>query len=188
MELFSIVAYNFVSLLIERAVDEVQGMSFEVLLDPALAGKLDAIAAEYEPEYLTIQSPTEGVTTPNEPRTDQFSGHTFRGSTLSVTIPFSGDEQLLVVSPSSFSIPNVRFEIRGKTFVIHTAHDDNAKQRIDEFVRQMRDNFSVMRQDFSRDLPRLRQALDQAAIQRRVELERDRAYAEKLGFPVRGGK
>lgn len=185
MQYFSIVAFNYVERLLQRAIEDVRRLPLEVLSDPSLAGKLDVIAENYKPEYLILGDPTGAVRTANPPRTDSFTGHTFHTSKLSVTIPFTGDARLLEVSPSNTSIPDLPCEITGHGFVVTVSDDENAKTRIDRFVHQMRENFRCMKIDFERELPRLRKMLDQAAEMRRRELERNKANAERLGFPIR---
>lgn len=185
-KIFETTAFTFVEELKKKATAEVNLLSMQDLSDPALAGRLDRIAANYMPKFLVLEAPTQGIKKSRRVDRDDYGMHESRVvNYLDVVIPFQGDADLLRISPSRRSIPALPFVAEGNSLVVSVQDDERTKKSIEDFCFSMRENFSVMRQDLEGYLPQLRPALSDAA-QRRLNTHKAEAERHaKLPFPVR---
>lgn len=185
-KIFECSAFTYVEELKQKAIAEVNLLSMEDLADPALAGRLDRIAATYTPKFLTLEAPTQGLKRSRSVDRDDYGMHEPRViNYLDVIIPFQGDPDLLRVSPSRQSIPALRFAVEGRSLVASVQDDEQTKKSIEDFCFAMRENFSVMMQDLERYLPQLRPALTDAAERRLKAHKAEQERHSKLPFPVR---
>jgi hypothetical protein len=187
MSIFGMPAYSYVESLKAQAIGEVRALSIENLSEPALAGVLDTIAAKHTPIFLVLEAPSVGIKRQKTVDRDDFGlQQTTTIELLEVTIPFKGDVRLLRMRPSSMSMPDIPFDVRGTSFVVTVLDDQNAGPRIERFCNSMRENFRAMKIDLEKYLATLRPALTEAARQRVNELQAERARHANLPFPVKG--
>jgi hypothetical protein len=173
---------------IQKAVAEVNSLDRGLFSDPALAGRLQAIAERYSLEVARLQKDRM------EARARQQQGQVNDGwggrqnvtrSWLDISIPFTGDAESFRVCPSRSVVPSQAADINDSALVVSLLEDDSTEQRVQTFVSQISQNLDALRAEYEQAKPQLEQALQQAAELRRTQIVAERERDSKLSFPVR---
>ena len=111
------------------------------------------------------------------------------GTSVHVTVPFSGDHNMFRVRPSAFSLNPPRGRINSGALVLTFTGVDLDQSRlrvgIDKRIRDVESNLSRQRQDAKSFNNQLRQNVGSSIQSRRQKLLSDRNLVASLGFPIK---
>lgn len=124
---------------------------------------------------------------------DSWTGRTIDvdGTQVEVLIPFTGDEILLDVRPSTFNLNPPRFEVRGKNIVAAykgraPLDPQQAKAAIDQLIASIEQQLQWQRADIDPWNERLLNSLPTQVEARRTKVLQDRELDAYLEVPVVG--
>lgn len=172
---------------LRKAAEEVSRLPRQVFSDPALAGHLQRIAENYSVEIAQLdRTAISGARRVEEHAVDDYGRrHVVQVKWLDVTIPFSGDAELLKVAPSSCTLPSHHAAIQKGCLIFSIRDDDSAEREVQSFCDIVEENLKRLRAEYERDKPSLMETINQVAERRKRDIEDENARDGKLSFPIR---
>ncbi len=172
---------------IRRAIGEVEGLDRQAFANSALAGNLQKITEKYGLEVAHIRK--DNITahrrdTEREGTDEWGDRRTFRQTWLDVTVPFSGDKESFLFSPSRTTIPAYDAEIGSSSLSISIRDDDGADNAVQAFIQILSDNLEVLRTEYDQMKPQLVQAVNQAAQRRKQQIDAETARDQTRSFKI----
>jgi hypothetical protein len=172
--------------MLAAAAQDVQKLDSEVFNDPTFGGHLERIAAKYAVEVARF----EGEATANrrseeKERDDGWGGrHRVKITWLDVSIPFVGEAETFRVAPSSWSTPNNQVAIGNNSLTISVMDDDRAETVVENFKKTVSGNLQTLRSEYERVKPELEQRIQQAASERKAQIDAQDARDKTRSFRV----
>lgn len=172
---------------VRAAIAEVDKLDSSEFLKPSLPSSLDRIAGKFTLQVARLR--------PDEKRgkrrefereiSDYGLERTVKASEVDVSIPFDGEAQSFEIAPSSTTLVyGSKVQVLSSELILTVSDDDQIERRVDEFVKPVTENLDRLRVEVERDLPRIRDAIDNRARQRKEEIERQKERDSKRSFPI----
>jgi hypothetical protein len=172
---------------VRQAVEEVERMDRRVVADPAFAGKLQEIVKKHHLEVAHLHK--DRITahrkdTEREVMDEWGNRRKIKQTRLDVTLPFSGDKESFLLSPSRVTLPPIDAEIGASSLTINILDDDNADEAVRSFAQIVGDNLEVLRTEYDQLRPQLAQAVDQAAQRRKQQIDAEKSRDGTRSFKI----
>lgn len=178
--------YQVWQLQMQAAVADVQKLDRKVFKDPSLGGILQSISEKYKIEVAHLQGEMSATRrTEERQRQDGWGDYRMMKTTwLDVGIPFAGEAETLRIGPSSMTLLDRRATIGRNTLTISVTDDDRAEAEVQNFKQMVEANLQTLRTEYERNRPQLEQAIQQAASQRKAQIEAEDARDKGRSFRV----
>jgi hypothetical protein len=179
--------HSFFEERIQQAIEEVDRLDRRTFSDPALAGHLQKIAAKYSFEIAQIRKDDVSGRRKDAARssTDAWGEQrTFKQTYMVVSIPFSGNKDSFLLSPSRATIPSHAVDIGSSALTINVPDDDGADAAVKTFVQIISDNLDVLRNDYDRIQPQLMEAVNSAGMRRKQKIDAETARDQTRSFKI----
>lgn len=168
------------------AAAKANALSDSQLLNPSLAGRLDAIAGEFRfvvaklrPEERRGKRRTE-----TKEVNDYGQRQTVQMTVIDVAIPFDGYPKSLTIAPSRSHIIQTLVSTIQNPLVVPFMDDENLDKNVDDFIKRVSENLDSLRSEvegFSREI----RAEIQAIVDRRLTiLKAQKEQDAKRSFPI----
>lgn len=113
-----------------------------------------------------------------------------KGTEISLTIPYDGDEQLLFCRPSTFSYSPPQAFVEKNQIILVTKipfdkTNDNIRSGFDSTIGQIKSNLDILRTDFTPFNESLKEKAKTLINSRRDKLLKDQGLVSSLGFPLK---
>jgi hypothetical protein len=172
--------------MLAQAAQDVQKLDRKLFSDPALAGHLVKIAAKYGVEVAQLDGEATAKRRSEEKERDDGWGgrHRVTITWLDVSIPFVGEAETFRVAPSSWSSPNNEVVIGANKLTISVIDDDRAETVVENFKKTVGGNLQTLRSEYERVKPELEQRIQQAANDRKAQIDAEDARDKARSFRV----
>jgi hypothetical protein len=179
--------YQVWQLQMKAAVDEVQKLDRNLFKDPSLGGVLQSIAKKYEIEIAHFQGEmTAERRTEERQGQDGWGGYRMIKTTwLDVSIPFVGEAETFRIAPSSMAVLFKRATIDRNALTVRVVDNDAADKEVQDFKNMVEGNLQILRNEYHQHKPQLEQAIQQAATQRKAQVDAEDARDQTRSFRVK---
>jgi ribosomal protein S21 len=168
---------------VQAAVEDVKGLSRNQFTDPALDGVLQAIVEKHRIDIAQLQGEVTAKRR-TEQRQRQDSWDDVRSVWLDLDIPFVGEAETFRVGPSNMLALFDRVRIGRQSITLTVPDDDGAEQALQEFKKNVEHNLEILRREYEAAKPQLKQAVQQAAAQRKTQIEAEDGRDKGRSFRV----
>jgi hypothetical protein len=172
---------------VRQAVQEVEMLDRRAFANPALAGDLQRIAEKYNLEVGHIHKENVKASRRHiEHESEDVWGdrRKFRQTWLDVEIPFSGNKEAFLLSPSFVSHPSCDAEIGSSSLVISIPDDDRADNAVQSFIGTISNNLELLRTEYGQMKPQLIHAASRAAERRKQQIDAEAARDQTRSFKI----
>jgi len=171
---------------LKLAREDVQKLDRNLFNDPALGGALQKITDKYAWDVARF----EGEMTA-ERRTEERQGQDGWGdyrkittTFLDISIPFVGEAETFRIGPSSMTLLDKRVTIGRDTLTISVVDDERAENEVQRFKGMVEGNLQTLRAEYERSKPQLEQTIQQAAAQRKAQIDAEDARDKGRSFRI----
>lgn len=173
---------------LRSAAEDVAKLDRKLFNDPSLGGALEKIANKYALNVATILKDKISAKAREEERdgTDSWGNYRrIKTKWLDVDIPFEGDSESFKIAPSHCTIPGHRARVNQNSLTLSIPDDANAQREVDTFVNQINENLARLRAEYEQMKPQLDQSIQNAAEQRKKQIQGEAEGDKNLSFPVK---
>lgn len=170
----------------QAAVDDVRKLNRNLFKDPSLGGALQGIVEKYKIEVARFEGEiTAKRRSEEKQRRDNWGDiRMVKMTWLDVSIPFVGEAETLRIAPSSMTLLFDRATIGKNAVTISVPDDDGADAKVQEFKKHVGHNLDILRREYESAKPQLEQAVQQAASQRKAQIETEDGRDKGRSFRV----
>jgi hypothetical protein len=170
----------------QAAVEDVKKLNRNLFNDPSLGGILQGIFDRYKIEVARFEGEiTAKRRSEEKQRRDSWGDvRTVKMTSLDVSIPFVGEAETLRIAPSSMTLLFDQATIGRSAVTISVPDDNNADAKVQEFKKQVEHNLETLRREYESAKPQLEQAVQQAATQRKAQIEAEDGRDKGRSFRV----
>lgn len=174
------------TLMVREAVSDVEKLPRSAFSDPALAGKLQKIAAKHDADIARFEGEITAKRheTEREGRDSWGDYRVMKQKWLEVTIPFKGEAECFRIAPSRSAIPQHQAAIGAQSLMITIPDDAGADQAVQSFIQILNGNLSTLRTEYEQVKHQLQEAIDQAVARRQAQIKEEDELDSKRTFRV----
>jgi hypothetical protein len=103
---------------------------------------------------------------------------------LDLSIPFVGEAETLRVGPSNMLLLFDRIGIDRNSITLTVPDDEGAESKLADFKKNVEHNLEILRREYEAAKPHLERAVQQAADQRRAQIEAEDGRDKGRSFRV----
>ena len=179
--------YQVWQLQMRAAAAEVQKLNRKLFKDPSLGGILQSIAKKYEIEVARFQGEmtAERRTVERQGQDGWGDYRMIKTTWLDVSIPFVGEAETFRIAPSSMTVPSKRVRIGRNALTVSVVDNDGADSEVQNFKTLVEGNLQILRNEYQQHKPQLEQAIQQAATQRKAQIDAEDARDQSRSFRVK---
>jgi ribosomal protein S21 len=168
------------------ATEDVQKLDRKLFNDPTLGGALQRIVQKYDIDVASFEGEmTAKRRTEEREGRDSWGDHRkIKTTWLDVSIPFVGEAETLRIGPSSMALLNHRATIGRHTLTLSVPDDERAESVVQDFKKMVEGNLQALRAEYERNKPQLEQAIQQAATQRKAQIDAEDARDKGRSFRI----
>ena len=173
---------------LDAAVRNVDGFDLAQLSNPAIAGQLDQLWNSSRPRIPELMPEQRKGTMREETQTfNDYGTRSQRQVTMvDVRIPFRGDREMFLLSPSSCTMIPWAFSVMSDELVHTMGLDPSEDDKLNKAIAQIQSNLKTMRQEEEAFAQVARRELGRVAENRTKKLSGDKAVIGKLN-PLAAG-
>jgi hypothetical protein len=186
-DLFQKSSYQVWQNQMKAAAAEVQKLDRRLFKDPSLGGVLQSIAAKYEIEVARFEGEmiADRRTVERQGQDGWGDYRMIKTTWLDVSIPFVGDAETFRIAPSRMTVPSKRVRIGPNSLTVSVLDNDVADREVQEFKNMVEGNLQILRNEYQQHKPQLEQAIQQAAMQRKAQIDAEDARDQTRSFRVK---
>jgi hypothetical protein len=172
--------------MLKQATQDVQKLDRKLFSDPALGGHLQRIATKYDVEVARFEGEmTAKRRTEERQRQDGWGDYRMMKTTwLDVSIPFVGEAETFRIAPSSMTLLSNRATVGHGALTISVIDNERADGEVQDFKKTVEGNLHTLRTEYERVKPQLEQTIQQAATQRKAQIDAEDARDTGRSFRV----
>jgi hypothetical protein len=169
----------------QSAIQDVKKLGRNQFKDPSLAGVLQGIVEKYKIDIARLEGEPEGKRRNEEQRVRDYGlTRTIQTSWLDISVPFVGEAETFRIGASSRLLIQEQVNIGRNALTIRVPDDDNAETRLAQFKKHVEHNLEILLREYETAKPQLEQAVQQAANQRKAQIEAEDTRDKGRSFRV----
>jgi hypothetical protein len=170
----------------QAAVNDVAKLGRNQFKDPSLGGVLQGIVDKYKIDVARLEGEVTAKRRKEEKqRRDNWGDVRMVQMTwLDISIPFVGEAETLKIAPSSMTLLYDRATIGRSSVTLSVADDESADGKVANFRKHVEHNLEILRREYETAKPQLEQAVQQAATQRKAQIDAEDARDKGRSFRV----